>query len=333
MNQTAEHEKETNFPGTGRPVYAFDQEVEASLTALLALRPPSNRPERGDWKRLRELGNANMDYWASLLPAYPEVQTKTFYKSVNDGAQIELRWYSKNGNSPGSAIVYAHGGGMVLGDLDKYNGIVSEYVNETGVPFLSVAYRLAPQAQGPSLANDIFSGLEWLVEHAEELGVNPERIAVMGDSAGGGIAAGAAIMARDHQVNVARQILIYPMLDDRNLQPDKHLLPFLTWTYDDNFTGWSALLGDQLGTKNVAPEACPSRLTNFAGLAPAYIEVGEQDIFRDEDISYGQELARAGIPTELHALPGAPHGFDRFAPASQLTLRAMADRLRVIKSI
>ena len=136
------------------------------------------------------------------------------------------------------------------------------------------------------------------------------------------------ILARDHGVPLARQILIYPMLDDRNIAPGPIPTALLTWTYDNNFTGWNAALGDKRGTEVVSPVAAPARLTDFVGLAPAYVEVGDLDIFRDESISYAQQLARTGVAIELHVHPGAPHGFERFAPVSSLAQRAMADRTR-----
>lgn len=221
----------------------------------------------------------------------------------------------------------------MAGNLDVYDPVVAEWVSGTGVPFLSVDYRLAPDARGETPAEDVFAAIRWLIAHATELGVDPDRIAVMGDSGGGAVIAGAAILARDCGVKLARQILIYPMLDDRNQTPDPHIAPFATWTYDGNFTGWSALLGDDLGQNHVSPVAAPARLREFGGLPPTYIEVGELDIFRDEDVAYAQALAKAGISVELHVHPGAPHGFDRHAPGSQLARRAMQDRLRVIKSI
>jgi acetyl esterase/lipase len=290
-------------------------------------------PERGDWKTLRDNGNANQKYLATLVPSAPDVRSTSFFTTTEDGASIELRWYTKDGANPGSAVVYLHGGGLIIANIELYGPWVSWYVAMTGVPFLSVEYRLAPEVTGTTPAEDAFAGLTWLIAHAAELGVDPSRVAIMGDSAGGGIAAGAAIIARDRQVPLARQILVYPMLDDREPTPQAAIEPFLTWTHDNNYTGWHALLGDDLGGADVSPVAAPARLTDFTGLAPAYLDVGDLDIFRDEDIAYAQQLARAGVPVELHVYPGAPHGFERFAPHSALARRAMAERARVLRAL
>jgi acetyl esterase/lipase len=155
----------------------------------------------------------------------------------------------------------------------------------------------------------------------------------MGDSGGGGVAAGAAILARDRELPLAREVLIYPMLDDRNVIPNASLDAFATWTYDNSFTAWTAVLGAVRGTRDVPAVAAPARLTNFEGLAPAYIEVGDLDIFRAEDLRYALDLAQAEVPVEVHVHPGAPHGFERFAPASPLAQRAMDDRTRILRSL
>jgi acetyl esterase/lipase len=134
-------------------------------------------------------------------------------------------------------------------------------------------------------------------------------------------------------VALARQILIFPMLDDRNTIPDPLLAPAATWTYDQNYTGWLALLGAEPGGPAVSPIVAPGRLTDFAGLAPAYIEVGDLDIFRDESISYAQNLMRAGVTCELHVYPGSPHGHDWLDPDSQISKRAVAPRIRLITAL
>ncbi|MBI1218621.1 MAG: alpha/beta hydrolase fold domain-containing protein [Rhodobacteraceae bacterium] len=311
--------------------YALDPELAAALAAFP--RPAAPPPARGDWQAVRTAGNVGWAVWSAAARSYPEVSTTTFFAETADGGRIELRWFIKEGSSPGSAVVYAHGGGMILGNLDLYAFVIAEYVAESGVPFLAVEYRLAPQGTGTMLAEDVLTGLTWLGAHAAELGVDASRIALMGDSGGGCPAAGAAILARDRRIQVARQILIYPMLDDENLVPDPLLEPFATWTYDNNFTAWGALLGERLGDASVPPAAVPARLKDASGLPPAYIEVGELDIFRDEDIRYAQKLASAGVPVELHVHPGANHGFDRLAPASKLARRAQRDRIRVIESV
>ncbi len=312
--------------------YMLDPDIAAALAHLAQAGSPT-RPARGDWRALRTGGNAGQAYFASITPRFTGVAVATYFARSIDGAPIELRWYTRNGGSPGSAVVYAHGGGMVLGSLDAYDSLLSWYVAVTGVPFLSVDYRLAPEVTGTTLAEDNFAGLCWLLDHAEELRVDLSRVALMGDSGGGAPTAGAAILARDRGISVAHQILIYPMLDDRNLTPDPLLEPFATWTYDNNFTAWSAVLGRELGGETVPAIAAPGRLINFADLAPVYIEVGELDIFRDEDIAYATQLARAGVQVELHVHPGAPHGYERLAPRSPLAKRAMSDRMRVIESI
>lgn len=246
---------------------------------------------------------------------------------------MELRWYTRKDAAPGSAVIYVHGGGMILGNLDLYDAIVSAYVTATRVPFLSVNYRLAPEAHNTTLVEDAFAGVNWLIAHGPQLRVDPHRIAIMGDSGGGGVAAGTAIVARYRQVTLARQILIYPMLDDRNIVPNPLLVPFATWTYEQNETAWNAVLDGKQGSETVSPIAAPARLVDCSNLAPAYIEVGDLDIFRDEDIAYVQQLARAGVPVELHVHPGVPHGFERFAPNSTVAKRAIMDRLRVIQSL
>ncbi|MDB5582464.1 MAG: alpha/beta hydrolase protein [Bradyrhizobium sp.] len=313
--------------------FTLDPEIAAAMAPLALARGNVKPPERGDWKTRRDAGNLIWDGWARQGPQYPDVLAETSSIPVSDGATIRLRWYSKRGSTPGSAVVYAHGGGMIMCNLDHYDFVIGEYVEATGVPFLSVEYRLAPEVQGTTLSEDVFAALTWLSGRAAQLGVDPKRIAVMGDSGGGAVAAGAAILARERHLPLARQILIYPMLDDRNQTPDPYLAPFAVWDHDSNFTAWSAVLGTDLGGDTVSPVAAPARLADFAGLAPAYIEVGELDIFRDEDIVYGRQLARAGVPVELHVHPGAPHGYDRFAADSDIVQRAMRDRLRVLRSL
>jgi acetyl esterase/lipase len=316
--------------------YKFDEELASAMAELAATADAAPAPARGDWQAVRVASAAGLANMASLGPAVPGVSTTSFATPTSDGqAEIEMRWYTKAGAAAaGAAVVYAHGGGMIGGSLDLYDKVVGWYVGQTEVPFLSVDYRLAPEATScTGLAEDVFTALSWLIGHSADLGVDPARIAVMGDSGGGCPAAGAAILARDRGVPLARQILVYPMLDDRNTVPGAIPAGFLTWTYDNNYTGWHCLLGDEIGGDNVPPVAAPGRLTDYAGLAPAYLDVGDLDLFRDEGIAYAAGLAKAGVPIELHVHAGAPHGFERLVPDSGVARRAMADRARVVASL
>jgi acetyl esterase/lipase len=223
---------------------------------------------------------------------------------------------------------------MVCSGVDIYDGPVARYVSATGVPFLSVAYRKAPEFPAPIPVTDAYAGLQWLVGQASGLGVDLTRIAVVGDSGGGGVAASLAIYARDHGgPAIAKQILIYPMLDDRNTTPDLELTPFAPWTYEDNITGWGALLGSAMGGPDVSSYGAASRLEDFAGLPPAYIEVGELDIFRDESIAYAQGLYAAAVSTELHVHPAVPHAFEAFVPTAEVSRRSAEDRHRTLKAL
>jgi acetyl esterase/lipase len=156
---------------------------------------------------------------------------------------------------------------------------------------------------------------------------------------GGGMIAGSVAthhgtVARDRGgPAIPHQILVYPMLDDRNTTPDAEIAPFAVWTYDDNVTGWGAFLGDRAGGADVPAEAAPVRVRDVAGLPAAYIEVGQLDIFRDEDLAYGGLLSRGGVPVELHLRPGVPHEFDAAAPDTDVSRRALQDRLRVLRAL
>ena len=219
-----------------------------------------------------------------------------------------------------------------LGPL--YDWTVRGYVAASGVPMLVLDYRVPPEDPHPAPIDDCYAALSWLVAHAGELNVDPGRIAVMGDSAGGGLAAGVALMARDRGgPTIAQQLLIYPMLDDRTSVPDPQLEPFATWSYDDNLTGWAALLGDNRGAAGVSPYAAPARASDLSGLPATYIDVGDLDIFRDEDIAFARRLATAGTPTELHLYPGCPHAFDTLAPNAPVAMDAVAHRVRRLCSL
>jgi len=269
----------------------------------------------------------------SLLPEHDEVARTDRTIASRDGTEIPVRWYDPAPDrGVGPAVVYLHGGGMIAGSVAGYDHLVAGYAADSGVPFLSIDYRVAPENPHPTPVEDCFTAVRWLIEHTHELRVDPARVAIMGDSSGGGLAAGVALLARDRGVSLARQILIYPMLDDRTTVPDPELVPFAAWSYDDNYTGWHALLGDTIGTDDVPASAAPARAADLSGLPPAYIDTGDLDIFRDESIDYARRIAATGTNVELHVHPGCPHGFDRI-PGLPIAARAFADRRRVLRSL
>ncbi|MFN2538742.1 MAG: alpha/beta hydrolase [Mycobacteriales bacterium] len=314
---------------------SIDQELIEAVLALPAERLAAPVFARDDWKGLRAFGKEALALLESSLPEHSDVIRADHDVTSYDGVSILCRWYTPPGHlttAPGPAIVYLHGGGMITGSVALYDRTVAAYVADSGVPVLSVDYRLAPEHPHPTPVEDCLASLTWLQSNTE-LYVDPARIAVMGDSGGGGLAAATAVLARDRGVALAKQILIYPMLDDRNTTPDQHLTAYAGWSYDDNYTGWHALLGDTIATADVPATAAPARAKDLTGVADAYVEVGELDIFRDECIEYSRRLSASGVSSELHVHPGCPHGFDRVSSDLGVAKRARSDRLRVIASL
>lgn len=257
------------------------------------------------------------------------------------GGQIsvfEFRKDSKTNDtiSPSAAIFHVHGGGMIMGRVKDNERRLKTLAVETGLPIFSVDYRVAPEHPHPIPVEDCYAGLAWLSKHSSRLNIDPKRIAILGESAGGGLAACTAILARDRQLNppLAKQVLIFPMLDDRNTQPNAELERFCSWTAVDNATGWTALLGhDVVGGKDVSPYAAAARVESVEGLPPLYLDVGGLDIFCHENVSYVARFVAANIEPEIHVYPGVPHGFEDIAPDIGVAKRAKANRLRALMSI
>lgn len=214
---------------------------------------------------------------------------------------------------PLPAIYHIHGGGYVLGAAETMEGPHRGLVKALDCAVISVDYRLAPETIFPGAIEDCYAGLSWLFAAAETLGVNKARIGVMGESAGGGLAAALALLARDRgEFALAFQHLIYPMLDDRTCtrpDPNPYVGEFI-WHAANNRFGWSALLGHEPGVEGVSPYAAAARADDLAGLPPAFISTGSLDLFLEEDIDYARRLLRAGVSTELHVFPGGFHAYD-----------------------
>ena len=257
------------------------------------------------------------------------------FPSLDGEAELRARVYrpaDQDGVLP--CFYHIHGGGMIIGSIDGEEPQMGVFVEGVNCVVVSVDYRLAPEHPHPAPVEDCYAGLGWVVENAGSLRIDPSRIAVGGESAGGGLAAGTVLMARDRGgPSVGFQYLIYPMLDDRNQTPSSREFAgrWPGWPREMNLLGWEALLGEAAGGDNVSYYAAPARADDLAGLPPTYIDVGNLEVFRDEDIAYANRLMQAGVPTELHVYPGVFHGWELFAPQAPVTKQAFQLRLTAMK--
>jgi acetyl esterase/lipase len=230
--------------------------------------------------------------------------------------------------SPGAkgrpVLVHMHGGGYVFGSTAQSTDYLQKIARDCGCVVVSVDYRLAPETHYPGSLEDNYAALRWIHKHADELGVGRSRIAVGGESAGGGHAAALAIAARDRgEFPIVFQMLIYPMLDDRtgsSRQVSAYIGSYI-WTAEFNRFGWQSLLGTPPGLATAPTGAVPARVKNLSGLPPAYIGVGSIDLFVDEDMEYARRLIDSGVSTELFVAPGAYHAFDLIAPNAGVSKR------------
>ncbi|MBL3680015.1 alpha/beta hydrolase [Leucobacter chromiireducens subsp. solipictus] len=229
---------------------------------------------------------------------------------------------------PAPAVLGIHGGGYVLGTRFFGTGELIELAERHGTVGVAVEYRLAPEHPAPAAAEDCYAALVWLAAHAAELGVDPARMVVSGASAGGGLAAAVALLARDRGgPALAGQLLNTPMIDDRNTTVSSwQYVGVGAWDRGNNDVGWDAALGEDRGTDRVDAVRAPARATDLAGLAPAFLEVGAAEVFRDETIAYASRIWAAGGQAELHVWSGAYHGFSGFSPDAIVSHAANAAR-------
>ncbi|KAK7756897.1 hypothetical protein SLS62_000913 [Diatrype stigma] len=341
----------------------------------LAWRSAINAPPRPVYDDPFEFRDAAHKAHTSMFASFPypaEVERSDHTVTSADGAEIKVLRLATAAHRaaapapaaqesasasapplpPQPAVVFAFGGGLVAGSAVTWAPWVAQEVKATDVQFFVVDYRLAPENRAPGGAEDVYAALAWVSAHAASLGVDPARIAVAGASAGGCHAAGAALLARDRGLAppLAKQVLMYPMLDDRtgarpagaaaDAEGDEArdqkspLAPFLTWTPRNNRMGWAAYLGaDKAGDPDadVSPYGAPGRVADLAGLPSTYVEVGNLDLFRDEDIDYVARLAKANVDVEFHLYPGLPHGFGAAANLA-VTKNAKANLVKAYRS-
>nr|QEO73576.1 alpha/beta hydrolase domain-containing protein [uncultured bacterium] len=240
------------------------------------------------------------------------------------GEPVLLRVYRpRAATRPAPCVYYIHGGGMVAGSVASDHAKTVRLAQTTGCVVVAVEYRLAPENPYPAAVDDCYVGLVGIADRHRDLGIDPGRIALYGTSAGGCLAAAVALLARDRGgPAIAHQTLVSPMLDDLSSTPSTMVnTGFGAWSREANIQSWQAWLGRDFGTDRISPYAAPARARDLAGLPPAYIDVGDLDLLRDEAIDFARRLSWAGVPVELHVYPGGIHGGESLAPEAGLSVR------------
>lgn len=233
----------------------------------------------------------------------------------------KIRVYTPDGVVSGAGVLWIHGGGLIVGAYNINDDICARYAKAFNAVVVSVGYRLAPEHTYPAASDDLFEGWLWFLDHAEELGVDQNRIAVGGQSAGGGLTAHLCQRILDHGgTQPVAQLLWYPMLDDRTAaNTELDAIKHLSWNNTHNRFGWSSYLGCEAGSDNVPDNAVPARRENLAGLPPAWIGIGTIDLFYQECIDYAERLREAGVDTVVDSVPGGFHGFETIAAKKKLS--------------
>ncbi len=300
-------------PVAADPLALVDPELRPAARAMLAQKfPPMTR----------EALPAIRAGWAPppLLPS-PAVVLRTIPGPVG-APPVAIELISPGPSAtPRPAILHIHGGGMISGRARNLTAFCQSLAAEFGAVVVNVDYRLSPETPFPGPVLDNYAALEWMAANAQSLGIDPTRIAVMGESAGGGLAAMVALMARDRgKIPLCQVVLIYPMLDDRT--GSARMVPAhigtVGWSAEANRFGWSAFLGVPAGSDVVPAGSVPAREANLAGLAPTFIGVGALDLFVEEDLEFGRRLIAAGVKTRMQVTPGAWHAFDFVVPEARV---------------
>ncbi|MDK2632144.1 alpha/beta hydrolase [Pantoea stewartii subsp. indologenes] len=280
-----------------RPLLANSAPLELTPDAIITLRQQRQDAALKQVQSYRDQ-RLNIDEHLIAFPGHPSVRVCVITPVAAAGKRM--------------GILHLHGGGHLFGSPEQSLSLTSATARRHNCVVVSVDYRLSPETVFPGSLEDSYQVLNWMVNEAAMLGIDPARIGVMGDSAGAGLAASLALFTRDRNgPTLAFQNLMFPMLDDRTVT-ETHPNPVtgeFVWTREYNRIGWSALLGEAPGGEAVSPYAAPARATDLRGLPPAWIGVGTLDLFLDENLDYAQRLIRAGVAVELHVWPGAFHGF------------------------
>lgn len=309
--------------------------LDPELAAVLRARPylsASVLPEHIDPMRI---GAARLGASDAALARGGKVAFRELTIPASGGAgELPLLLLAPAGASaPRPGICFLHGGGMISGDARTGVDVLVDWVEALGVAVASVGYRLAPEHPHPAPLEDCYAALAWIAANRAALGMADGPLILAGTSAGGGLAAGVTLLARERGgPAIADQILMGPMLDDRALLPSSTAFAGdVPWDARSNRTGWEALLGPGCGGPGIPACAAPAREADLAGLPAAYIDAGAVETFRDEAVDYAARLMRAGVPVELHVWAGAFHGFDLLAPDSAVARSAKAARIDYLR--
>lgn len=308
--------------------------VDAELRPLLDLMPTATFSAE-TLPLIRKLREQLLEAQKSTRRAREDVEvSEHFVPGPDDAPWVRVLVYRpRGGTAPLPAYLHIHGGGFLVGKPEGFADFNERFASELGCLVVSVDYRKAPETRFPGALEDCYAALRWLHAQADALGVDPQRVCVGGESAGGGLAAGLSLLARDRgALPIAFQLLIYPVLDDRTGSEDggnPHTGEFI-WTRASNRFAWNCLLGHAPGGDDVSPYAAPARAADLRGLPPAFVSVGSLDLFLEENIAYAGRLLQAGVPTELHVYPGAVHGFE-LAAGTAIAQAAMRDRIAALR--
>ncbi len=308
----------------------FVEYLDPEVAPALELFPADMITAIGDDPPLaREMLAGLVEQMAALLPP-TDVAIEERMIPGPDG-DIRVVIYQPPTAAPRPGLLWIHGGGYIVGDARDDSSCVP-HAEHSGCTVVSVDYRMAPEHPAPAGTEDCHAALLWMVEHAEELGIDTDRLAIGGASAGGGMAASLALMNRDRNGPALKlQLLIYPMIDDTHETPSGHFVTHPNvWNRDVSMKAWQMYLGDNYGG-DVSPYAAAARATDLSNLPPAFITVGTMDLFRDEDIDYAKRLLAAGVPTELQVYPGCFHGSEGVAPQAAVSQRMRQGYLDAVK--
>jgi acetyl esterase/lipase len=313
----------------------IDTESRGPLDEMLAETPGGFNAIK-DIRERRQKLEEQQQKWAKDQPPNENVVTEDReIPGPENAPPVGVRIYrpkAASGVLPG--IFFIHGGGMIMGSVEGENLKATELCESIQAVVVSVEYRLAPEHPHPAPVQDCYAALKWMAQNADELAFDVDRLAVVGGSAGGGLTIATTMMARDKGFpRICFQMPLYPMIDDRNETPSSYeIMDVGIWDREGNVEAWQWYLGG----KPADDYAAPARAENLAGLPPTFIDVGELDLFRDEDIQFAARLIQAGVPTELHVYPGAYHASEVFAPEAALSQSILARRtealLRALKS-